>query len=91
LTARFPTVGETLAVFEAEGFSLESAQRIPQKTCQSLREFAARTKLRADSTLLLLPDSEFEACQTALEEAASRARVPSPVIETIERLVLRPS
>jgi SAM-dependent methyltransferase len=91
LTARFPPVGEILAVFEAEGFSLESAQRIPQKTCQSLREFAARTKLRADSALVLLPDSEFEACQTALEEAASHERVPTPVIETIEFLVLRPS
>jgi SAM-dependent methyltransferase len=91
LTARFPTVAEISAVFEAEGFALESAQRIQQKTCHSLREFARRTKLRADSTLVLLPDSEFEACQTALEEAASRERAPSPVIETIELLVLRPT
>jgi SAM-dependent methyltransferase len=91
LTARFPTVGDISAVFEAEGFSLESTQRIQQKTCHSLREFATRTKLRADSTLVLLPDSEFEACQIALEEAASSERVPSPVIETIELLVLRPS
>jgi SAM-dependent methyltransferase len=89
LTARFPTVGEISAVFEAEGFSLESTQRIQQTTCHSLREFATRTQLRADSTLVLLPDSEFEACQTALEEAARRERVPSPVIETIELLVLR--
>jgi ubiquinone/menaquinone biosynthesis C-methylase UbiE len=91
LTAKFPTVGEISAVFEAEGFFLESAQRIQQKTCESLREFAARTKLRADSTLVLLPDAEFEACQTALEEAANSERVPEPVIETIELLVLRPS
>jgi SAM-dependent methyltransferase len=91
LTARFPTVGEISAVFEAEGFSLESTQRIQQKTCHSLREFATRTRLRADSTLVLLPDSEFEACQTALEEAANSKRVPSPVTETIELLVLRPS
>jgi SAM-dependent methyltransferase len=91
LTARFPHVGEISAVFEAEGFALERAQRIRQKTCHSLREFATRTKLRADSTLVLLSDSEFEACQTALEEAASSERVPSPVIETIELLVLRPS
>jgi SAM-dependent methyltransferase len=91
LTARFPTVGAISAVFEAEGFSLASTQRIQQTTCQSLREFATRTKLRADSTLVLLPDAEFEAWQTALEAAASRERVPSPVIETIELLVLRPS
>jgi SAM-dependent methyltransferase len=91
LTASFPTVGAISAIFEAEGVSLESAHRIQQKTCHNLREFATRTKLRADSTLVLLPDAEFEACQTALEEAASRERVPSPVIETIELLVLRPS
>jgi SAM-dependent methyltransferase len=91
LTARFPTVGEISAVFEAEGFALESTQRIQQQTSQSLREFATRTKLRADSTLVLLPDAEFEACQTALEEAARRERVSSPVIETIEFLVLRRS
>jgi hypothetical protein len=91
LTATFPTVAEISAVFEAEGFSLESTQRIQQKTCHSLREFAQRTKLRADSTLVLLPDAEFDACQTALEEAASRERVPSPVIETIELLVFRSS
>jgi SAM-dependent methyltransferase len=91
LTARFPTVGEISAIFEAEGFSLESTQRIQQKTCHSLREFATRTRLRADSTLVLLSDAEFEACQTALEEAASRERVQSPVIETIELLVFRPS
>ncbi len=88
-TAKFPTVGEVSAVFEAEGFSLESVQRVQQKTCESLREFAARTKLRADSTLVLLPDSEFEACQTALEEVASSERIPEPVIETIDLMALR--
>ena len=91
LTACFPTVGAIASTFEAEGFGLESTHRIQQTTCQSLREFATRTKRRADSTLVLLPDAEFEACQTVLEEAASRERVPSPVIETIELLVLRPS
>jgi SAM-dependent methyltransferase len=91
LTARFPTVGEISAVFEAEGFSVESTQRVKQTTCHSLREFATRTRLRADSTLVLLPDSEFDACQTALEEAARSERVPLRVIETIELLVLRRS
>jgi ubiquinone/menaquinone biosynthesis C-methylase UbiE len=91
LAAKFPTVGEILSVFETEGFSMENAQRVRQKTCESLREFASRTKLRADSTLILLPDAEFEACQTALEEAANSERVPEPIFETIELLVFRPS
>jgi ubiquinone/menaquinone biosynthesis C-methylase UbiE len=91
LTASVPTIGEISAVFEAEGFLLESAKRIQQTTCHSLQEFAMRTQLRADSMLVLLPDSEFEACQRALEEAARHERVPSPVIETIEFLVMRRS
>lgn len=91
LTARFPTIPAIVETFEVEGFVLQGSQRVRQKTCHSLREFAERTKLRADSTLLQLPDQEFHTCQTALEEAASCERVPSPVIETIELLILRRS
>jgi 2-polyprenyl-3-methyl-5-hydroxy-6-metoxy-1,4-benzoquinol methylase len=91
LTARFPTVGAISAVFEAAGFSLESTHRMQQTTCHRLQALATRTTLRADSTLVLLPDAEFDACRTTLEEAASRERVPSPVIETMELLVLRRS
>jgi ubiquinone/menaquinone biosynthesis C-methylase UbiE len=89
LTARFPTILEIVEVFESEGFSLEGCQRVRQQTCRSLREFAERTKLRADSTLVRLPDSEFEACQKSLEEAARSEEIPSPVVETIELLCLR--
>jgi len=89
LTAKFPTVRQIVEVFEAEGFVLEGTQRVRQRTCDSLREFARRTKLRADSTLVRLPDWEFEACQKALEEAARREQSPSPVVETIELLSLR--
>src|SRR5215472_12789729 len=89
LTARFPTIPEIVEVFEAEGFFLEASKRVRQQTCDSLREFASRTKLRADSTLVRLPDWEFDVCQKALEEAALNEQFPSPVVETIELLSLR--
>jgi len=89
LTAKFPTIPEIVDVFEAEGYVLEASQRVRQQTCDSLREFARRTKLRADSTLVRLPDWEFEACQKALEEATLSEQFPSPVVETIELLSLR--
>lgn len=86
--AQFPGLEEVMAGFRCAGFSVEDLQRVPQKTCDNLAEFAERTRLRADSTLSLLPDAEFERCQAELEQAA-REEPPTPVIEGIELLVLR--
>jgi SAM-dependent methyltransferase len=85
---QFPTTEQVLADFRSAGFSLEKAERIRQKTCDNLAEFAERTRLRADSTLSLLSDAEFERCQAELERAA-HDEPPEPVIEIIELLVLR--
>jgi len=85
---QFPTVEQVVADFISAGFSLESIERVRQKTCDNLAEFAERTRLRADSTLSLLTDAEFERCQAKLERAA-RDEPPEPVIEVIELLVLR--
>jgi ubiquinone/menaquinone biosynthesis C-methylase UbiE len=85
---QFPMVEQVLAEFRSAGFSVEGVQRVPQKTCDNLAEFAERTRLRADSTLSLLADAEFERCQSRLERAA-REETPQPVIEIIELLVLR--
>lgn len=89
IAAQFPTLAQVIAVFRSVGFTVESLQSVQQKTCDSLREFAGRTGLRADSTLVLLPDPEFESCQTSLEQAAACEHKPSPVIETLDLLVLR--
>ena len=85
---QFPTVEQVLADFRYAGFFLEKAERVRQKTCDNLAEFAERTRLRADSTLSLLADEEFEQCQSALEQAA-REEPPEPVVEIIELLALR--
>lgn len=89
LTARFPTTVEIKGIFFNQGFSLVSDRRIRQTTCHSLREFAERIRLRADSTLVQLPDRDFEAGLKALEEAADGEPTPSPVVETIDLLVFR--
>jgi SAM-dependent methyltransferase len=85
---QFPTVEQVLADFRSAGFSLEKAERVRQKTCDNLAEFAERTRLRADSTLSLLADEEFQQCQSALEHTACK-EPPEPVIEIIELLVLK--
>ena len=89
IAAQFPTLGEVTAAFDHAGFMLESVRSIQQTTCVGLRELSNRTRLRADSTLALLPDAEFRHCQTALERAAEREGEAAAVIETLDFLVLR--
>jgi len=81
---------EIIALFREAGFYVVSFRSIPQQTCANLREFAERTRGRADSTLALLSDVEFERCQAALEKAAAEEKTPQPIIETIDLLVLKP-
>lgn len=85
---QFPTQDQVTASFRSAGFAVERRDRVAQKSCASLAELARRTRLRADSTLSLLPDAEFEGYQAALERAA-REEVPAPVIETLDLLILR--
>jgi ubiquinone/menaquinone biosynthesis C-methylase UbiE len=86
---QFPTLSETVENFAASGFAFETVRPVVQQTCASLKELAARTSLRADTTLTLLTDEEFKGRQAALEEAAAREIEPIPVIDTLDLLVLR--
>lgn len=84
-----PTTRQTKLIFEAEGFTLKADRRIEQKTCASLREFAERTRLRADTALALISDREFAEGMAALEAAAAGEREPNPVLETLDLLVFK--
>jgi ubiquinone/menaquinone biosynthesis C-methylase UbiE len=88
---QFPTLSETVENFSASGFSFETVRPVVQQTCSSLKELARRTRLRADTTLALLTDEEFWRRQAALEDAAGREIAPTPVIDTLDLLVLRKS
>jgi ubiquinone/menaquinone biosynthesis C-methylase UbiE len=84
-----PTVEETRKAFAAEGFIVEADRRVQQKTCGSLREFAERTRLRADSALALIPDEEFAQGVARLEVAAMLEDEPCAVVETLDLLVFK--
>jgi SAM-dependent methyltransferase len=88
IMSQFPTTGQVQEAFRSAGFSVVEQRRVPQRSCNNLAELAERTRLRADSTLSLLSDAEFERCQRALERAA-REEPPAPVIEIIDLLVLQ--
>jgi len=84
-----PTIAATVSTFRVQGFTLEAHHRVEQQICNNLRQFAERTRLRADTSLALLSDDEFAAGMAALDEAAAREVEPSPVVETLELLVFR--
>jgi ubiquinone/menaquinone biosynthesis C-methylase UbiE len=86
---QLPTIQHTVAVFEANGFALTEHRRVDQATAASLREFAERTKFRADTALALISDSQFQEGQAAIEIAAAHELVPTPVVEVIELLVFQ--
>jgi ubiquinone/menaquinone biosynthesis C-methylase UbiE len=86
---QFPALSETVENFSSSGFKFETVKPVVQQTCSSLKELAARTRLRADTTLVLLRDEEFQRRQAALEDAAAREIEPIPVIDTLDLLVLR--
>jgi SAM-dependent methyltransferase len=86
---QFPTLENTVAIFADFGFEFEVVKRVVQHTCASLKELADRTRLRADTTLVLMTDEAFAARQAALESAAALETQPTPVIDALDLLVLR--
>ena len=88
VAAEFPSLAVVISDFVAAGFAVEHLQTVPQTVCGSLGELADRTRLRADTTLALLADSEFARGQSALEDAAAAERRATPVVETLDLLVL---
>jgi ubiquinone/menaquinone biosynthesis C-methylase UbiE len=86
---QLPTIQHTIAVFVANGFIFAEHRRVDQATAVSLHEFAERTRFRADSSLVLISDSEFLEGQAAIEMAAANEKVPDPVIERIDLLVFQ--
>ena len=86
---QFPTMEESVQTFANSGFSFETVERVVQQTCSSLKELAARTRLRADTTLAMMTDKEFISRQEALDRAAADETNPKPVVDTLDLLVLR--
>jgi SAM-dependent methyltransferase len=84
----FPTVEATVAAFQAAGFAFQALQQVPQVSAPSLRAAVERVRLRADSTLRPLPDSEFAAGLAAMERAAAAEATPTPVVDHLDLLVL---
>jgi ubiquinone/menaquinone biosynthesis C-methylase UbiE len=89
IAATFPTVEATVAAFEAAGFAFQSLRPVPQVSAPSLRAWVERVRLRADTTLALLPDEEFARGLAALERAAAAEATPTQIVDRLDLLVVR--
>jgi SAM-dependent methyltransferase len=87
LVDTFPSVADVTAAFGPAGFSIESVTHVPQVNALSLDEFYAKARLRANTTLLGIPDDEFAAGLETLRSAAAGAK--EPVVSELTLLVLR--
>jgi ubiquinone/menaquinone biosynthesis C-methylase UbiE len=84
----FPTREFTIEACVAAGFAVEKLLSLPQVTAPSLRDYLEKAKSRADTSLTLISDAEFERGLHALERAAAEETEPRPVIDQIDLLVL---
>lgn len=86
---RMPSRADALATFAAHGFEPIADEVVWQETSPSLRVYHERLKLRAISTLELLPDHEFDEGVARLGLAAENETEPRPVSAPVDLLVFR--
>ena len=86
---RMPARADAVALFESAGFEVVASEVVWQETSPSLRVYYERLKLRAISTLELLPDDEFAAGVERMRAAAERETEPRPVRAPVDLLVVR--
>ena len=86
---RMPARDEVEAMFAPHGFEPVASEVVWQETSPSLRMYYERLKLRAISTLELLPDDEFAAGIDRLRQAAERETQSQPVVAPVDLLVFR--
>ena len=83
---RMPSISQTIAAFQSAGFDRFYNESIEYKVGESLAEMVPKIRLRADSTLELISDEEFE---QGLELLVRTARVEhGPVLDSLDLLVL---
>jgi ubiquinone/menaquinone biosynthesis C-methylase UbiE len=92
VTSVYPTLEHITEVFAAAGLRREGHEVVVQVTASSLGELYERVRLRADSTLEMLPDDEFELGLGRLSADASTEHTkgsPTPIREPVELVIFR--
>ncbi len=85
----FPSIEQVDRVFRTAGFRLEKVEPVPQVSVGSLAEFRERATLRADTTLLGIPDEAFDAGLARIDDAISGGEDSGPLVDYLDFVVLR--
>jgi ubiquinone/menaquinone biosynthesis C-methylase UbiE len=82
-----PTIPDVIEAFQDAGFTSFLNERVEQLLAHNLADMVPRIRTRADTTLELLPDEEFERGLELLEAAARVEH--GPVLDSLDLLVVR--
>jgi len=85
----WPTLELVTDAFASAGFRVQSVGLVSQVSAGSIREYVDRIRARADSTLQLLSDQEFDSGVAELDRIASLETAPQPVVDRLHLVVLR--
>lgn len=85
---RWPTVDAVAKALATAGFEVETLTTVPETIADDLEAYAKRIGTRANSTLRLIDDAEFERGMTRLR-ADARGGSSQPVTDCRDLLVLR--
>jgi SAM-dependent methyltransferase len=85
----FPLEPEITADFAAGGLKHVANDSVTIESAPSLAVAAEKLAIRADTTLRLISDSDFETGLQTLREAAARESEPRPIIDSIDLIVYR--
>jgi SAM-dependent methyltransferase len=83
----FPSIPDVFGTFEGAGFTSLSVEKVEQLLAYRLSDMVERLRMRADTTLELLSDEDFERGLQAVEVAARTE--DEPVIDSLDLLVAR--
>lgn len=86
---RWPMVEATVAAFAGAGFEQEGLRSVGEIAAPSLKAYCEKIRARADSSLALISDEDFEAGLRQLELDANKEDPAAPVLWKLDLLVLR--
>jgi ubiquinone/menaquinone biosynthesis C-methylase UbiE len=89
VAASFPDRESVIGTFTAAGFALAEERQVTQVTAETLVEFAAMVRTRADSTLAAINDDSYARGLDHLERDAAREPHAGPIEDTMSLIVFR--
>jgi ubiquinone/menaquinone biosynthesis C-methylase UbiE len=89
VAASFPGRESVISAFTRAGFALAEERRVTHVTAETLVDFAAMLRTRADSTLAAIDDDSYARGLDRLERDAAREPHAGPIEDTVPLIIFR--